>query len=131
MVTIVELAKGSLWQKSAKTSGRRIMVHYAGFPNPTWEFDSLLPHFMMTKLIKSRYGVNRLITEEADGSLTIEGESLFYRCSGNEKDLEMFDFEGGPFLMVGDPMMEFEGTIKSIELLESKDNNVRIKVRCE
>jgi hypothetical protein len=85
----------------------------------------------MTKLIKSRYGVNRLITEEADGSLTIEGESLFYRCSGNEKDLEMFDFEGGPFLMVGDPMMEFEGTIKSIELLESKDNNVRIKVRCE
>jgi len=33
--------------------------------------------------------------------------------------------------MVGDPMMEFEGTIKSIELLESKDNNVRIKVRCE
>jgi hypothetical protein len=86
---------------------------------------------MMTKLIKSRYGVNRLITEEADGSLIIEGESLFYRCSGNEKDLEMFDFEGGPFLMVGDPMMEFEGTIKSIELLESKDNNVRIKVRCE
>jgi hypothetical protein len=86
---------------------------------------------MMTKLIKSRYGVNRLITEEADGSLTIEGESLFYRCSGNEKDLEMFDFEGGPFLMVGDPMMEFEGRIKSIELLESKDNIVRIKVRCE
>jgi hypothetical protein len=55
---------------------------------------------MMTKLIKSRYGVNRLITEEADGSLTIEGESLFYRCSGNEKDLEMFDFEGGPFYCV-------------------------------
>lgn len=86
---------------------------------------------MMIKLIKSRYGVNRTITEQADGTLLIEGESRFYRCSGNEKDLEMFDFEGGPFLMVGDPMMEFEGTIKSIELLESKDNNVRIKVRCE
>lgn len=86
---------------------------------------------MMTKLIKSRYGVNRLITEEADGSLIIEGESLYYRTSGPDNDLFIFDFEGGPFLMVGDPMMDFEGTIKSIELLESKDNNVRIKVRCE
>lgn len=86
---------------------------------------------MMTKLIKSRYGVNRLITEEADGSLIIEGESLFYRCAGNETSLEMFDFEGGPFLMVGDPMLDFEGTIKSIELLESKDDRVRVKVRCE
>jgi len=86
---------------------------------------------MMTKLIKSRYGVNRLITEEADGSLIIEGESLFYRTAGDESNLEMFDFEGGPFLLVGDPMLDFEGTIRSIELLESKNNNVRVKVRCE
>jgi hypothetical protein len=86
---------------------------------------------MMTKLIKSRYGVNRLITEQADGTLIIEGESLFYRCSGNETDLEMFDFEGGPFLMVGDPMLDFEGTIKSIELLKPEGDLVRVKVRCE
>ena len=88
---------------------------------------------MMIKLIKSRYGVNRTITEQADGTLLIEGESLYYRVGGDEQNITMFDFEGGPFLMVGDPMLDLDmdGIIKSIEILESKDNIVAIKVRCE
>ena len=90
---------------------------------------------MMVKLIKSRYGVNRLITEDADGSLIIEGETLYYRCSTVDKDntTEMFDFEGGPFLMVGDPMIEIDmdAKVRSIEILHSEKGYAKIKVRYE
>jgi hypothetical protein len=90
---------------------------------------------MMVKLIKSRYGTNRLITEEADGSLIIEGETLYYRCSTIEKDntTQMFDFEGGPFIMVGDPMLDIDmsGTVRSIEILDSEKGYAKIKVRYE
>lgn len=89
---------------------------------------------MMIKLIKSRYGVNRLITEEADGSLTIEGETAFSRYGWlDDKTIYMFDFEGGPFIMVGDPMMDidYKGVVKSIEILETENGHAKIKVRCE
>jgi hypothetical protein len=89
---------------------------------------------MMVKLIKSRYGVNRLITEEADGSLTIEGETGFSRYGWfDDKPIQMFDFEGGPFIMVGDPLMDldYEGIVKSIEILETEKGHAKIKVRCE
>ena len=90
---------------------------------------------MMVKLVKSRYGTNRLITEEADGSLLIEGETLYFRCSTINEDstTDMFDFEGGPFIMVGDPMMELDmdGVVRSIEIVETKKDYAKIKVRYE
>jgi hypothetical protein len=89
---------------------------------------------MMIKLIKSRYGVNRLITEEADGSLTIEGDTAFSRYGWfDDKTIEMFDFEGGPFIMVGDPLLDFDYQciVESIEILETENGRAKIKVRCK
>jgi hypothetical protein len=45
----------------------------------------------------------------------------------------MFDFEGGPFLMVGDPMIEIDmdAKVRSIEILDSEKGYAKIKVRYE
>jgi len=55
----------------------------------------------MVKKFKSRYGDDRIITKRDDGTYTIEGRTLFSR--GGE---DMFDFEGGPCIMVGDRLLD-------------------------
>ena len=51
----------------------------------------------MLKKFKSRYGDERILTLLEDGSYKVEGRTLYTRHGDG-----LFDFEGGPCLMVGD-----------------------------
>ena len=91
---------------------------------------------MITDRFKSRYGQLRTITEQGDGSFIVEGESLYHRCGATEDgaDLWMVDFEGGPFICVGDPLLGHKnyGVIKKIQILEDDRNDYfKVKVFCE
>ena len=70
----------------------------------------------MIKKIKSRYGDERIITLLEDGRYRIEGRSLYTRHGDG-----LFDFEGGPCLMVGDRLLDVEDNvvIKKIEIDDS------------
>jgi len=70
----------------------------------------------MMKKIKSRYGDERIITLLEDGRYRIEGRSLYTRHGDG-----LFDFEGGPCLMVGDRLLDVEDNvvIKKIEIDDS------------
>lgn len=91
---------------------------------------------MNTKNIKSRYGQIRTITEQADGSFIVEGETEYYRCAGLSEDvsgLYMIDFEGGPYIQVGDPLLDSKdcGIVKSIEIIKSEtEGRLAVKVIC-
>ena len=71
----------------------------------------------MVKKFKSRYGDERIITLLEDGRYRIEGRSLYTRHGDG-----LFDFEGGPCLMVGDRLLDVEDNvvIKKIEI----DNSI-------
>jgi len=70
----------------------------------------------MVKKLKSRYGDERIITLLEDGRYRIEGRSLYTRHGDG-----LFDFEGGPCLMVGDRLLDVEDNvvIKKIEIDDS------------
>lgn len=70
----------------------------------------------MVKKIKSRYGDERIITLLEDGSYKIEGRSLYTRHGDG-----LFDFEGGPCIMVGDRFLavDDEVIIDSLKIDES------------
>ena len=66
------------------------------------------PPIKMT--LNSRYGVPRTleVLDEKQGFFVLYGESKFIRQSFN-----MFDFEGGPFVMEGEQFLEL-GTVTAI-----------------
>lgn len=52
--------------------------------------------------IKSRYGDNRIIEEIAENTLKITGKSHYMReIFDDDKKIHAIDFEGGPFIQVG------------------------------
>ena len=54
------------------------------------------------EIVKNRYGNDRVIEKISPNKIRVMGESLFGRTSTDETgNLIMFDFEGGPCLMVG------------------------------
>ena len=59
-------------------------------------------HEKVVNIFRSRYGDERIVKNEGGGCYTVEGESRFYRVSGDEKTISMFDFQGGPALFVGE-----------------------------
>lgn len=88
----------------------------------------------MENNFKSRYGQTRTVTEQEDGSYIIEGQTNFYRMSVEENGTTiMFDFEGGPFIMVGEKGIEFDvnRTVTSIEVLHSGADSAKVKVFCK
>jgi hypothetical protein len=60
----------------------------------------------MVKRFKSRYGDERILTLLKDGSYKIEGRSLYTRHGDG-----LFDFEGGPCLMVGDRLLDVDDEV--------------------
>ena len=70
----------------------------------------------MVKKFKSRYGDERILTLLEDGSYKIEGRTLYTRHGDG-----LFDFEGGPCLMVGDRLLDVndEVIIESLKIDES------------
>lgn len=88
----------------------------------------------MQDKFKSRYGQERIITKQDDGSFIVIGESGYYRAGGDEHILTMVDFEGGPFIAIGDPLLgnQNHGVVKKIEILkEQKEGCFAVKVFCE
>ena len=75
------------------------------------------------EVIKSRYGLERVIEKLDTNRLRITGESQFQRTSTNDEgETTMFDFEGGPVLSVGG-IINFQKTkwvITSIKPIDSK-----------
>ena len=70
----------------------------------------------MIKKFKSRYGDERILTLLEDGSYKVEGRTLYTRHGDG-----LFDFEGGPCLMVGDRLdhADDEVIIDSLKIDES------------
>ena len=79
------------------------------------------------EITQNRYNVDRVIEKIDSTRLRIMGESLVVRTSLDEnKNLTMFDFEGGPCLNVGGNI-QYKGTkfkIKSIKHEESRMEDV-------
>lgn len=81
---------------------------------------------------KSRYGDKRYIIERTDigkGWFVVVGKSYYARCGGDKTaptEQPYFDFEGGPFIQVGDTFGKFG---KVVELMykwtpTDKDTNM-------
>lgn len=51
--------------------------------------------------LTSRYGDKRTVKNMGGGCYVVEGPSNYYRVASNEKQVTMYDFEGGPALWVG------------------------------
>ena len=88
----------------------------------------------MQDKFKSRYGQDRIITKQDDGSFIVEGESDYYRAAGDEHTLTMVDFQGGPFIAVGDPLLgnKNHGVVNKIEILkERKEGSFAVKIFCD
>jgi hypothetical protein len=87
---------------------------------------------------KSRYGETRKLARLSDNKYSLEGSSLYWRCSIKQdaeslEDYEMFDFEGGPYIETGLPAELIEAlgdsrTVKKIALVESASNYVKISI---
>ena len=75
------------------------------------------------EMIKSRYGLERVIEKLDTNRLRITGESQFQRTSTNDAgETIMFDFEGGPVLSVGGVItfQKSKWTITSIKPIDSR-----------
>jgi len=87
---------------------------------------------MATKLtLHSRYGDKRTVTSHGDGWYTMEGRAHYYRVGMSEdnQDIAYVDYEGGPFLHVGD---DFNGYGKILSFVIEKDApKDHFKVRIE
>ena len=59
---------------------------------------------------KSRYGDMRYYTTESDGSIIVYGKSEYVRQGEG-----MFDFEGGPFINAGDPLLSDKGKMGTVK----------------
>lgn len=79
------------------------------------------------EIIQNRYGEDRVIEKIAPDKLRVMGESTFTRTSTNYNgETIMFDFEGGPFLMVGNTIkyLKLDWTIKEIIPEQSTQPNL-------
>ena len=63
----------------------------------------------MVKTFKSRYGDERILTKRKDGNYSIEGHTIFSRCGD-----DLFDFEGGPCVMVGDRLLNIVNDVDDV-----------------
>ena len=63
----------------------------------------------MVKKFKSRYGDERILTKRKDGNYSLEGHTLFSRGSDG-----LFDFEGGPCVMVGDRLLDIINDVDDV-----------------
>jgi|TARA_R110000796_G_scaffold138923_1_gene255045 hypothetical protein len=75
------------------------------------------------EVIKSRYGLERVIEKLDSTRIRITGESQFQRTSTNDVgETIMFDFEGGPVLSIGGTItfQKSKWNITSILPVESK-----------
>jgi hypothetical protein len=69
------------------------------------------------EIVKSRYGLDRVIEKLNHDTLRITGESEFVRTSVNKEKLtSMFDFEGGPCLSIGGKLMYGNMNWKIVEI---------------
>ena len=77
----------------------------------------------------SRYGDPRYITDVGGGCFFIEGKNKYVRVGGTDV-IEYVDFEGGPFIGVGDSLYEDRKVIvESIKFENSgKDDWTKIAV---
>jgi len=72
------------------------------------------------EIVKNRYGNDRVITKIDDKRIRVMGESLFSRIAEDEnKNITMFDFEGGPCLNIGGKI-KFMGSEFKIESIQSE-----------
>jgi len=70
------------------------------------------------EIVKNRYGNDRVITKIDDKRIRVMGESLFSRIVEDEnKNITMFDFEGGPCLNLGGKI-KFMGSEFKIESIQ-------------
>lgn len=79
------------------------------------------------EIVKNRYGNDRVIEKISPTKIRIMGESLFGRTSTDESgNLIMFDFEGGPCLMVGSKFnfLKSNWTINKITKEEASQPNL-------
>jgi hypothetical protein len=79
------------------------------------------------EIIKSRYGLDRMVEKIGVNKIRITGESQFQRTYKNKRgSINMVDFEGGPFLLVG-TKLSYQGVqwdILNITQLESGHDNL-------
>lgn len=79
------------------------------------------------EIIQNRYGQDRVIEKISPNKIRVMGESLFGRTSTDEaNNLIMFDFEGGPCLMVDTKINYLKSSwiIKKITREESSPQNL-------
>lgn len=83
--------------------------------------------------LHSRDGDKRTVTANGHGWYTMEGKSRYYRAGMNEDNTEIayVDFEGGPFLHVGD---DFNGYGKIVSLSVDKsalEHHFKVRIEVE
>lgn len=79
------------------------------------------------EIIQNRYGQDRVIEKISPNKIRVMGESLFGRTSTDDtNNLIMFDFEGGPCLMVETKInyLKSNWIIKKITREESSQPNL-------
>lgn len=79
------------------------------------------------EIIQNRYGQDRVIEKISPNKIRVMGESLFGRTSTDDaNNLIMFDFEGGPCLMVDTKInyLKSNWIIKKITREESSQPNL-------
>jgi len=79
------------------------------------------------EIIKSRYGLDRVVEKIDTDKIRITGESQFQRTYKNKRGgLQMIDFEGGPLIVVG-TKLAYQGVqwdVLNIEQLNSGYDNL-------
>ena len=63
----------------------------------------------MVKKFKSRQGDERILTKRKDGNYSLEGHTLFSRGGDG-----LFDFEGGPCIMVGTRLLDIINDVDDV-----------------
>ncbi len=86
---------------------------------------------MSIKISPSRYGDKRTVTYNGHGIYTIEGKAHYYRVGASEdnKGIDYFDPEGGPFICVGSDYGF--GTINEIILENAETGKFKIRVEVD
>jgi hypothetical protein len=72
-----------------------------------------------TAIFQSRYRQQRVVNQINETQYTLEGPTHFLRMAGDEENITMVDFEGGPFVNCGDRM----------HLLEINDDRKIVRIQ--
>lgn len=75
---------------------------------------------METKVYKSRYGEERYLKETGKNTYHLWGSSFYMRHSSEPSTglMTMVDYEGGPFILVGNPLDLFNLPNKKVTSIE-------------